>query len=106
MKKAFSEFGIFSDDLVMKKYLTLDHAQTTMQLNGRLPPLPLSLRSLYNRAGTILDAIRARIPRLILYVPAANGNLNEGIEEGAAAAASRQQEEGVDVDPLRSRRRT
>jgi len=36
-----------------------------------LPPLPAPIRALYERAGRVLESVRSRVPRVVLYIPAA-----------------------------------
>ena len=80
---------LFSRELLLQSYNTATNnttaSTTTSTSNGNLqsnhlqnnhhshqsslPPLPSALRSLFLRAGKVMESVLSRVPRIVLYVP-------------------------------------
>ena len=75
---------LFSHDLLLRSY-TVTAPAAPAALSARsapaapsafgddpdLPGMPAPIRALYERAGRVLESVRSRVPRVVLYVPAA-----------------------------------
>jgi hypothetical protein len=89
MLKAVRCLRLFSDELLLRSYSVGATAATSFPLStlnssadfsmrtsterrlSALPPLPAALVALYGRAAEVFESVRRRVPRIIMYIPAA-----------------------------------
>lgn len=90
MLKAVRGLRLFSDELLLRSYsvsvsataasfppstlkCSVDYSvrTSTDRRKSELPPLPTALLSLYGRAAEVFESVRRRVPRIIMYIPAA-----------------------------------
>ena len=80
---------LFSDELLLRSYSVNATAATSFPIStlncsvdcsvrtsterrlSALPPLPAALFALYGRAAEVFTSVRRRVPRIIMYIPAA-----------------------------------
>lgn len=91
MLHAVRGLRLFSDELLLRSYsvsvatssfssssstrddCSMDSTRTSMDRRlSLLPPLPAALTALYSKAAEVFEGVRRRVPRIIMYVPAAD----------------------------------